>query len=262
MMSTVVLSGQPIEGLPGPGSPDAAGVALSLTGVTWRGGAAVDESLIPGVTLYVPPGQSVALYGEPPGDIIELLDVVSGRRAPLSGRVTAGDVAVDRLSGPALDRYRVGLGLLSARFPLVPSLSVIDNVLAVPADGQVDTAGREQAARLLAITGAADFAGPVGTVPAEQQWRILIARALRAAPRLVLAEDPTLGLDSRTAAAILDLIVDVHTQFGFTLLLAVRRLAAASYCQRLVRLADGIVIEDVLIGGDDPWTRGRVDRIG
>lgn len=261
-MSTVVLSGQPTEGLPGPGSPDAAGVALSLARVTWRGGAADDTSVIPGVTLYVPPGQSVALYGEPPGDIIELLDVVAGRRAPLSGQVAAGEVAVDRLSGPALDRYRAGVGLISARFPPVPSLSVIDNVLAATAGDQVDVAAREQAARLLAITGAADFTGPVGTVPAEQQWRILMARALLAAPRLVLAEDPTLGLDSRTAAAILDLLMDVHTQFGFTLLLAVGRLAAASYCQRLVRLADGIVIEDVLIGADDPWTRGRVDRIG
>ena len=266
-MSTVVLSGQPTEGLPGPGSPDAAGVALSLTRVTWRGGAVDDTSSIPGATLYVPPGQSVALYGEPPGDITELLDVVAGLRPPLSGQVTTGEVAVDRLSGAALDRYRAGVGLLSARFPLAPSLSVIDNVLAVPADGQVDAAAREQAAReqaaqLLAITGAADFAGPAGTVPAEQQWRILIARALRTAPRLVLAEDPTPGLDSRAAAAILDLLMDVHAQFGFTLLLAVGRLVAASYCQRLVRLADGTVIEDVLIGGDDPWTRGRVDRIG
>jgi len=56
--------------------------------------------------------------------------------------------------------------------------------------------------------------------------------------------------------------MDVHARFGFTLLLTVDRLAGASRCQRLVRLAGGAVVEDELTGGDDPWTRGRIDRIG
>jgi len=238
------------------------GAAVSLTHVTWRGRAPEDRSSILGASLYVPPGQSVAVCGEPAGDPVELLDLVGGLRPPLSGQVTVDEVAVDQLSGPGLDRYRGGLGLLSLRFPLVPSLSVMDNVLAARPGGQVDAVTFERAAQLLVITGAADLAGPVGIVSAEQQWRILIARALLTSPRLVLAEDPVPGLDSRGAATILDLLTDVHAQFGFTLLLAVGRLATASYCQRLVRLVGGAVVEDVLIGGDDPWTRGRVDRIG
>lgn len=261
-MSSVIESGQPADGLPGHDWANASGAALSLTHVTWQGSPADDKSLTPGVSLYVPPGQSVALYGEPPGDTIDLLDIVAGLREPLSGRVTVDEVALDRLSCPELDRYRAGLGLISARFPLVPSLSVIDNVLAAPPGGGVDAATREWAAQLLAITGAAHLDGPVGAMPAEQQWRILIARALCTSPRLVLAEDPTPGLGSRAAAAVVDLLTDVHAQFGFTLLFAVGRLVTASCCQRLVRLAGRAVIEDVLIGGDDPWTRDRVDRIG
>ncbi len=66
----------------------------------------------------------------------------------------------------------------------------------------------------------------------------------------------------RGATAILDLLMDVHALFGFTLLLTVGRLATASRCQRLVRLVGGAGVEDELIGGDDPWTRDRVDRIG
>lgn len=261
-MSSVIESGKPADGLPVPDVANASGAALSLTHVTWLGSAADDRSLSAGVSLYVPPGQSVALYGEPPGDTIELLDIVAGLREPLSGQVTVDDVAVDRLSGPELDGYRAGLGLISARFPLVPSLSVIDNVLPAAPGGGVDAATRERAEQLLATTGTAQLAGPVGDMPAEQQWRILIARALRTSPRLVLASDPTPDLGSRAAAAILDLLTDVHAQFGFTLLLTVGRLVTASCCQRLVRLAGGTVIEDVLIGGDDPWTRDRVDRIG
>jgi putative ABC transport system ATP-binding protein len=261
MMSSVIESGKPADGLPTPDVANASGAALSLTRVTWLGSAADDRSMTPGVSLYVPPGQSVALYGEPAGDTIELLDIVAGLREPLSGQVTVEEIAVDRLSGPELDRYRAGLGLISARFPLVPSLPVIDNVLAAPPGG-VDAATRERAEQLLAITDTARLAGPVGDLPAEQQWQVLIARALLTSPRLVLAEDPTPGLGARAAAAIFDLLTDVHAQFGFTLLLTVGRLVTASCCQRLVRLAGGAVIEDVLIGGDDPWTRDRVDRIG
>ena len=241
---------------------NAPGAALTLTRVTWRGSEADDTSPTPGVSLHVPPGQSVALHSQPPGDATELLDVIAGLRRPRSGQVTVGEVAVDQLSGPALDRYHAGRGLISARFPLLPSLSATDNVLAALPTGRVDAAARERAAQLLAATGAAHLAGPVGTLPAERQWRILIARALQPHPRLVLAEDPTPGLDSRGATAILDLLTDVHALFGFTLLLTVGRLATASRCQRLVRLVGGAVVEDELIGGDDPWTRGRVDRIG
>jgi putative ABC transport system ATP-binding protein len=82
---------------------------------------------------------------------------------------------------------------------------------------------------------------------------------------LVLAEDPTPGLESRSATVILDLLIDVQAQFGFTLLLVAGSLAVASRCERLVRLADGgvsRVAEDELTRGDDAWTRGRIDRIG
>jgi len=262
MMSPVARSGPPVGGRPGSGSANPPGAALTLTRVTWRASQADDTSAAQGVSLHMPPGQSAALHSEPPGDATELLDIVAGLRRPRSGRVTVDEVAVDGLSGPALDRYRAGRGLLSARFPLLPSLSVTDNVLAALPPGRIDAATRDRAAQLLAVTGAARLAGPAGALPAGQQWRILIARALLPGPRLVLAEDPAPGLDSRSATAVLDLLMDVHARFGFTLLLTVDRLAGASRCQRLVRLAGGAVVEDELTGGDDPWTRGRIDRIG
>lgn len=256
----MVPSGPPADGPPGPGSANAPGAALTLTRVTWRGSDAEDTYPAPGVSLYVPPGQSVALQSEPGGDATGLLDVIAGLRRPRSGQVTVDDIAVDQLSGPALDRYVASRGLLGSRFPLLPSLSAIDNVLAVLPAGHFDPATRERAAQLLAITGVARLDGAAGSLPAEQQWRILIARALLRYPRLLLAEDPAPGLDSRGASIVMDLLTDLHAQFAFTLLLIVARLATAARCQRLVRLAGGAVVEDDLIG-DDPETRGRVDRI-
>lgn len=257
--TAVAPSDLPADGPPGPNPANVTGAALTLTDLTWRSSEADGTS--PGVTLHVPPGQSVALHSVPPGDAAELLGIVAGLRRPRSGQVVVDEVAVEQLSGPALDDYHASRGLVYPRFPLVPWLSAADNVLAALPPGQPDAPMRERAAQLLTMTGAAHLTGPVGALTAEQQWRILIVRGLLLNPRLVLAADPTPGLDSRAATAVLDLLTDVHAQFGFTLLLTIGRQASASHCQRLVRLVRATVVEDELIK-DDPWTRNRIDRIG
>lgn len=256
-----VVSGQQ-AGECGPHSESltTAGVAVTLTGVVVRAGT----SPAAGVSLQIPPGQSVALRSQADDTALDVLDVVAGLRRPRSGVVTVDGTEVHRLSGAALERYRGDRGLLSSRFPLLSSLSVTDNVLAAARSRRADTRARERAAELLVLTGVAHLAAArVETLTAEQRWRILVARALLAAPRLVLAEDPTQVLEPRSAARVLDLLMDAHGRYGFTLLLATDRLAAAARCRRLVSLADGVVITDEQSGDDDdPWTRGRVDRVG
>jgi putative ABC transport system ATP-binding protein len=238
---------------------DATGVAVTLTGVIVRSGAPGAA----GISLQIPAGQSVALDSHVDGTAVDVLDVVAGLRRPRSGQVIVGGVAVHRLSGAAMERYRADRGLLSHRFPLLSSLSVTDNVLAASRSRRADARARERAAELLVLSGAGHLASTrVEALTAEQQWRILVARALLAVPRLVLAEDPTPSLEPRSAARILDLLMDAHGRYGFTLLLATDRLATAARCRRLVTLAGGLVTADELSGDDDPWTRGRVDRIG
>jgi putative ABC transport system ATP-binding protein len=242
--------------------PTAAGAALTLTGVVLRGSTPA-RLATPGIGLQVPPGQTVALASQPAASAIDLLDVLAGLRRPLSGEVRVDGIAVDRLRGRDLDRYRAGRGLLAARFPLLPSLSVTDNVLAARLSRHVDQAMRARAEHLLAMTGAAHLAAdPVDILTPEQQWRVLIARALLPFPRLVLAEDPAPSLEPRAATAVLDVLMDAHARFGFTLLLSVSRIATASLCERLVSIVGGRVAEDELTGADDAGTRGRIDRIG
>jgi putative ABC transport system ATP-binding protein len=211
----------------------------------------------------MPPGQSVALYGRPGSDAIDVLDVVAGLRRPSAGRVVVDGLAVESLRGPELDRYRRERGLISTRFPLLPSLSVTDNLMAALPPRRADATGRRRAASLLEFAGAAQ-AGPVRarTLSAEQQWRIMIARALMPVPRLVLAEDPASGLEPASATKILDLLQQAHSRSGFTLLLATGRASTASHCQRLIGLEGGTVAEDELIPDDDGWTIGRIHRIG
>ncbi|HEX4655975.1 MAG TPA: ATP-binding cassette domain-containing protein [Streptosporangiaceae bacterium] len=244
------------------GEPGGAGAALTLAGVVLRGSTPA-RLATPGISLQVPPGQTVALASQPAASAIDLLDVLAGLRRPLSGQVSVDGIAVDRLRGRDLDRYRADRGLLAARFPLLPSLSVTDNVLAGRLSRHVDHAMRARAGHLLAMTGAAQLASdPVDILTPEQQWRVLIARALLPFPRLVLAEDPAPSMDPRAATAVLDVLLDAHARFGFTLLLSVSRIATASRCERLVSIVGGVIAEDEMTRADDAGTRGRIDRIG
>jgi putative ABC transport system ATP-binding protein len=258
-------SGPPVGLKPeAPGSEPSTGAAVKLSDVVCRNRESdpVAVSTAAGISIKVPPGQSLAVLSQPRGTAIELLDLIAGLARPLAGHVWVDDIAVDRLGGGGLDRYHASRGLVSPRFPLLPSLSVTDNALAALLAGRVDGPTRERAARLLELTGGARLTGPVDRLPAQQQWRIMIARALVPSPRLVLAEDPTSSLDPRPAAEVLDVLMDAHATFGFTLVLTADRLSTAVRCQRQVSLADGVVVEDEITSGDDAWTRSRVDRIG
>lgn len=262
---SVVESGPPVGSRPSAsGSGQAPGVTVELHDVECRHGARAADGVhvTAGITLAVPAGQSVALASKPKSDATDLLDVIAGLTPPRAGRVLVAGVAIDRLARAELDRYHAGRGLISVRFPLLPSLSVTDNVLAPLLAGRVDAATRARAARLLEFTGGARLTGRVDRLPLEDQWRIMAARALVSSPRLVLAEDPTSSLDSRAAARVLDVLVEAHTTFGFTLVLTADRLATAVRCQRQVSLVEGVVTEDQMASGDDAWTRSRIDRIG
>jgi putative ABC transport system ATP-binding protein len=263
----VVQSGPPAGGQPSaPSSGRGPGAAIELDSVVGpsRAGADGDPAApgagLPGVSLLVPPGQSVALLSQPPGTA--LFDAIAGLSRPRAGLIRVDGVAVNRLGRAELDRYRARRGLVSPRFSLLPSLSVLDNVLAAPPVGRAGPPSADRALRLLELAGAARLSGPVGRLTAEEQWRIMVARALVSSPRLLLAEDPAPGLDAAAADRVLDVLMDAHAMLGFTLVLTANRPATAVRCQRRVLVAGGRVVEDELTSGDDAWTRSRIDRIG
>ena len=239
------------------------GVAIELNNVVCRASmAGPGDSGDGGVSLQVPPGQSLALRSKPPGSATALLDVIAGLRRPRAGEIRVDGVAVHRLSGREASRYRAGRGLVSARFPLLASLPVTDNVLAAPSAGRPGAQAAQRAAGLLAFAGVTRLTAPVEQLTAEERWRVMIARALVPSPRLLLAEDPATEVEPRAVDRVLDVLMDAHAQFGFTLVLASARLAAAVRCERRVSVVGGVVAEDETTGDDDGWTRSRVDRIG
>lgn len=159
----VVQSGPPAGGQPSaPSGGRAPGVAIELGNVVGRNSAtaADTDSRAPGISLLVPPGQSVALLSQPPAAATGLFDALAGLSRPRAGAVRVDGVAVNELGRAELDRYRARRGLVSPRFSLLPSLSVIDNVLAAPPVGRAGAPSADRAMRLLELVGAARSAGP------------------------------------------------------------------------------------------------------
>jgi putative ABC transport system ATP-binding protein len=205
-----------------------------------------------GVSLRVAPGAVVALTGPSGSGKSTLLHLVGGVDRADAGTIHVDDREVTRLSGDALAEHRRHVGFVFQRFNLLAALTARDNVLApvVPFRVPFDKAAR--ADELLAAVG---LRGREQSLPSRmsggQQQRVAIARALVFEPGLLLADEPTGNLDSRTGAAILDLLLALREQRGTTILLATHDPVVAARCDRLVRLQDGRVTDDVdLTAGD------------
>jgi putative ABC transport system ATP-binding protein len=220
---------------------------------------AVDE-----VSLEVTAGSVVALTGPSGSGKTTLLHLIGAIEQADAGTVTVDDVEVTALRRAALARYRQRTGFVFQRYHLLPALTVLDNVIApvLPRRGRADHVTR--ARELLDAVG---LAGRERALPAQlsggQQQRVAIARALMGEPRLLLADEPTGNLDSTTGGQILDLLLDLRDRHGMTILLATHERAIAARCDRLIRLGDGRIVEDVdLTDGEDPAdTYDRVARL-
>ncbi|WP_431931832.1 ABC transporter ATP-binding protein [Micromonospora sp. RP3T] len=207
------------------------------------------------VSLEIAGGSVVALTGPSGSGKSTLLHLIGAIERADRGRLTVDDVEVTALRRAALARYRQRVGFVFQRYHLLPALTVLDNVIAPVLPLRAGRADHPARAReLLAAVG---LAGRERALPAQlsggQQQRVAIARALMGRPRLLLADEPTGNLDSTTGAQILDLLLDLREQHAMTILLATHERAVAARCDRLIRLGDGRIVEDLdLTDGEDP----------
>ncbi|MEV6811771.1 ABC transporter ATP-binding protein [Micromonospora sp. NPDC051296] len=216
------------------------------------------------VSLDVAAGTVVALSGPSGSGKSTLLHLIGAIEQADEGTVTVDDLEISALGRSALARYRQRVGFVFQRYHLLPALTVLDNVIApvLPRRGRAD-----HAARARDLLDAVGLAGRERALPAQlsggQQQRVAIARALMGEPRLLLADEPTGNLDSTTGAQILDLLLDLRDRHGMTILLATHERAIAARCDRLIRLGDGRIVEDVdLTDGEDPaQTFDRASRL-
>ncbi|MEE6260430.1 ABC transporter ATP-binding protein [Plantactinospora sonchi] len=228
------------------------GVRVTLTGVTKRFPTgqtpltAVDD-----LSLDVSAGSVVALTGPSGSGKSTLLHLIGAIEPVDAGTVEVGGEQITRLSRRALAGYRRTVGFVFQRYHLLPALTALDNVMAPVLPYRV---GFDRTARARELLDAVGLADRERALPAQlsggQQQRVAVARALIGGPALVLADEPTGNLDSTTGTEIIDLLLRLHDERGMTVVLATHEQHVAARCDRLVRLRDGRIAEELDLTGD------------
>ena len=213
----------------------------------YKMGTAVIRAL-DGVSLQIRESEFVALLGASGSGKSSLLNLIAGLDHPTSGRIEVAGKNLAQMSREELAIHRRHtVGMVFQAFNLIPSMTVLENIELPMRFAEVPPAERQAAAReAMQRVGLAARAGhrPSELSGGEQQ-RTSLARALVNRPRILLADEPTGNLDSRTGTGILNLISDFNASLGMTVVMVTHeRHLAERYAQRLIFLEDGKLIEE------------------
>ncbi len=245
-------------------SPVLAAPIVEVSGLTKvYGTGAAEVTALGGVDLVVPEGQFVTVMGPSGCGKSTLLNLLGGLDTPTSGTIgidghTLGDLPDDQLT--ELRRRRIGF--VFQFFNLIPVLNAVENAsLPLRLDGAKDA--DERATAWLERVGLGDrLHNRPDQLSGGQQQRVAIARALSTDPALVLADEPTGNLDSKSATEIGELLRQVSTEWGRSVLMVTHDPRIASFAQRLVLMRDGQVVDDVALDGTREGPRAALEKAG
>ena len=205
-----------------------------------------DDTLVKaldGVSLTVERGEFVSIIGTSGSGKSTLLHMLGGLDTPTSGTVIIDDKDISKLKGDELCIFRRRkIGFIFQSFNLVPSISVYDNIiLPIRLDGkQVD---KEFVANVIDTLG---LEAKLKVLPSKlsggQQQRVAIARALASKPAIILADEPTGNLDSKTSQDVLGLLKTTGKKFGQTIVMITHNDEIAQMADRTIRIEDGHIV--------------------
>ena len=207
--------------------------------------AAGEVNILNGVSLRVEAGETVSLVGPSGSGKSTLMMVIGGLERPSAGRVAVAGTDLGGLGEDRLARFRRDrVGIVFQNFHLVPTMTALENV-AMP----LELAGARGAfaaaeAGLNAVGLEHRLLHYPGQLSGGEQQRVALARAFAARPQLLLADEPTGNLDGATGRLVMDLLFELQARHGTTLLLITHDPALAQRCDRVVRIADGRVVDD------------------
>jgi putative ABC transport system ATP-binding protein len=208
-------------------------------------GNAGPVDILKGITLDVARAETLGLVGPSGSGKSSLLMLMGGLEKATGGQVLALGQDLTAMNEDQLARFRRGnMGVVFQSFHLIPTMTALENV-AVPLElaGLPDAFDRA-AAELRAVGLAARMDHYPGQMSGGEQQRVALARAAAPRPAILLADEPTGNLDGANGAAIMDLLFGLRDRHGATLVLVTHAPELAARCDRVVRLADGLVRAD------------------
>jgi putative ABC transport system ATP-binding protein len=200
------------------------------------------------VDVTIARGELVSIVGPSGSGKSTLLNLIGGLDRPTTGEIRIDGATLAGLPDDDLTRIRRDkIGFIFQFFNLLPTLSCLENVsLPLHLRGWPGRKVEERARELLAVVGLKER---LEHLPEElsggERQRVAIARALSVYPPILLADEPTGNLDTRTGEEILRLIRDLHERLGSTVLIVTHDRSVAESCPRTLMLRDGRIVEDV-----------------
>lgn len=198
-----------------------------------------------GVNFSVDDGEFVAIVGTSGSGKSTLLHMIGGLDRPTSGSVKVAEKEIFKLKDDALTIFRRRkIGFIFQSYNLVPVLNVYENiVLPIELDGnKVDKAHIDSIIETLGLT------SKINSLPSQlsggQQQRVAIARALATKPAIILADEPTGNLDSKTSLDVLGLIKITSKKFSQTIVMITHNEEIAQMADRIIRIEDGRIVGD------------------
>jgi putative ABC transport system ATP-binding protein len=233
----------------------------NLTKIFGSGATAV--TALDHINLSVNTGEFVAIMGPSGCGKSTLLHLIGGLDRPSDGKVIVEGTSIAEMDDDRLTELRRRkIGFVFQFFNLIPVLSAVENAaLPVTLDGVKPAEAQKKAAEWLARFGLADrMASRPDQLSGGQQQRVAIARALAAEPSLILADEPTGNLDTRSGDEIASLLRDVVKKYSRTVVMVTHDPRIAAYSDRIVFLKDGKVVDETILERKNSGSVAAVEK--
>ncbi len=212
---------------------------------TYRPSESVEVHAVRGVSLTIKDGEFVAIVGASGSGKSTLMHLMGCLDIPTKGRILLDGKDISKMDPSELARIRGKIiGFVFQNYNLIPSLTALQNVeLPMIFQGVEKRKMRERAVSLLQMLGLGDRMGHLpNQLSGGQQQRVAIARALANNPKMILADEPTGNLDSKSGKEVLDLLVGLNKK-GKTLVVVTHDKSIAKKAKRIVKIKDGRIVK-------------------
>jgi len=223
-------------------------IAAEVTHLTKRYGSGdTAVTALDDVSLTIPGGQFTAVMGPSGSGKSTLMHVMAGLDSPTSGQVMLGDVSLEECSDKQLTLLRrQQVGFIFQSFNLIPTLNARENIT-LPLDIAGEKVDHDWLQQIITTVGLSDrLTHRPSELSGGQQQRVAAARALVTRPRIIFADEPTGNLDSNASEEVLGFLRSSVDTFQQTIVMVTHEPVAAAYADRVIFLADGQVVTEML----------------